>query len=571
LERSALERLDRIVTYVEQQGYVSVKELSNLCDVSEMTIRRDLQRLEEAKRIQRTYGGALPFNQRNSGHNSELDARSEGLLVDRVDVLINSSINPKYDKILLERIRKKGIPTIAESIQMADQTPLVAVDNYKAGYSLGFWAGTYISEKWKVKPQVLDLTYHFHNTQNRSRGFISGILEAEPSSEIILSINGQSDFDTAYQLTQDALTVHREINVIFSINDTMAAGAIKACQDMNIEPENILVLPFGLEGDSLKNMLHEGKYCKAGLAMFPEIVAPTCIDAAILKFNHHVLPSHYITPHAVLTTRTLEDYYQLTSHGWVIQWETIRNVFHYTFPLENKGMPLSLCYPNTIGFIVPFKKHEWYRTLIAEMQKRATFYHIKFEVLDAKKEMQDEMDFRRREIARLAAEQIKPSDVIIIDEGLMSKYLAEALLNKQDISVITNSLVAFEILKQNLAIVLILLGGIYRRSTQVLVGPTAENALRDLRADKLFIMVSGVALSFGLSHTNVSEVSIKQAMLRSAREIILLADHTFFEQESVIQIAPLSVIHQLVTDDAIPASLRLEIAKMGIQITLASV
>jgi DeoR/GlpR family transcriptional regulator of sugar metabolism len=85
----------------------------------------------------------------------------------------------------------------------------------------------------------------------------------------------------------------------------------------------------------------------------------------------------------------------------------------------------------------------------------------------------------------------------------------------------------------------------------------------------LFLAVSGVSIGFGLSHTNLAEVTIKQAMIRAAREVILLADHTKFEQESVMQIAPIQAVHKLITDNALPASIRLELAKLGIEVVLA--
>ncbi len=103
----------------------------------------------------------------------------------------------------------------------------------------------------------------------------------------------------------------------------------------------------------------------------------------------------------------------------------------------------------------------------------------------------------------------------------------------------------------------------------MLVGPTAEGALKELRADKLFLMVSGITLGFGLYHHTFSEVTIKQAMIRSAREVIVLADHTAFGAEVGIQIAPVKAADKLITDDALPASTRLDISKEGIQIILA--
>ncbi len=165
---------------------------------------------------------------------------------------------------------------------------------------------------------------------------------------------------------------------------------------------------------------------------------------------------------------------------------------------------------------------------------------------------------------------VEPGDVILIDGGPLANHLAEALLEKQGVTVITNAIPVFEILRANPEIIMMLTGGAYRFSSQMLVGPTAEGALRELRADKLFLTVTGISLDFGLSHTNISEVTIKQAMIRSAREVILLADHTFFGQDSVIQVAPPTVVHKLITDDALPASIRLDLTKLGIEIILAN-
>ena len=127
----------------------------------------------------------------------------------------------------------------------------------------------------------------------------------------------------------------------------------------------------------------------------------------------------------------------------------------------------------------------------------------------------------------------------------------------------------FDVLRNNPKISLISTGGLFRHSSETLIGPTAEAVLRDLRADKLFLAITGISLDFGLSHTNLAEVSMKQTMVRAAREVFLLADYTKFGQESVVQVAPVDVIDKLVTDNALPASVRLDLTKTGIEIILA--
>jgi DeoR/GlpR family transcriptional regulator of sugar metabolism len=566
-------RFERIVSLVDEKGFLSVNELSRLCDVSEMTIRRDLQELDAQKRIRRTYGGAVSYHAASPAMEEDaadgLVQEVEVLLVDQVDVLIATSVNPYYDGLLIDRASKKKIPIIAESIEMPNQLTSVAVDNYQAGVDLGHWVGQHLAEQGLEKVYLLDLTFHQPNTQNRSRGFIDGLKET-CQSEVVLSINAQSRYAMAYQLAYDALTVYPHINLIFAINDTTAKGAIKACRDLNIDPDHMNVITFGLEGDTFKNeLLKDDTYCKVGLAMFPEIVSFTCVEAAIAAFNHKPLPEKYVTPHVVLTAKTLTDYYSRTADGWELNWEYARKHLNIPIKPEQDTPHSTASLPGQIGFLIPFTEHEWYKNLTRQVKAYAGQYGIGVQVIDAEQNVRDEVEIRRRQIANKAATLVQPGDVVLVDGGPIAAYLAEELKQKRDITVITDSVVVFDTLNHTPGITLISTGGTLRHSSQMLVGPTAEGALQELRADKLFLMVSGITLDFGLSHHTISEISMKQAMIRSAREVILLADHTSFGEEAGIQVAPLTVIHRLVTDDALPPSIRLNISETGVQIMLA--
>lgn len=53
------ERYEKIVRLVNERGSIRVSELSELCEVTEETIRRDLDRLESAGRLRRSHGGAV--------------------------------------------------------------------------------------------------------------------------------------------------------------------------------------------------------------------------------------------------------------------------------------------------------------------------------------------------------------------------------------------------------------------------------------------------------------------------------------------------------------------------------
>lgn len=571
------ERLEQIVHIVTEQGFASVKELSRAFAVSEVTIRRDLQQLQKTHRIRRIHGGATPMPvDEDSRPVATRSLPSKfgpvGYVVfDRVDVLIATSVDPYADRVLLDRMEQRQIPVVTESIGMRGMKTLVAVDNYAASRDLGAWAGRYAQQHFDGQAMVLDLTYQLQNTQERSRGFMDGLRDILPAAQTALSINVQSAAETARQLTKDALMVHPSINVIFAINDASAFGAVQACRDMGLDLDDLLILPFGLEGDTMKDVLAAGEFCKAGVAMFPEIVGPVCVEAAIRAYLEEPLPGQLVTPYAVLTTETLLEYYNLGKSGWQINWDMVSKHLQVPLPIKSSAAETALVYPARIGFVVPFMEHEWYKNLILSMEQHVTNLPIELEVVDVDQNLKDEVAVRRKAIAEKAAELVRPHEVLLLGGGQISIMLAEELATKGQVTVITNSIPVFDILRSQPNVTLVSTGGMLRYPDQTLVGPLSEGTLRELRADKLFLEVAGVTMDFGLSDSNLAEVTMMQGMIRAARQVVLLADHTKFGQESVVQLAPTTAVDVVITDNALPASARIDLTKLGIEVIVAKI
>ncbi|HUV16403.1 MAG TPA: DeoR family transcriptional regulator [Pelolinea sp.] len=564
-------RQENITTLVNDRQFLTVSELSAICNVSEMTIRRDLENLAARGKIKRTHGGAaLPSPEMSDGDtgNPPLAQSEDMLLLETMDVIIASSVDPYFDSLLVNRTMKKGIPIIAESIEIPNQRTIVAVDNYQAAFDLGIWAQEYLEKNGVKEVNLLDLTFHQPNTQDRSRGFVDGVKSSGLACENVLSINAESRYASAYQIAQDALTVNPQINLIFAINDITALGAMNACRDLGIDPSQMTILTFGLEGETLINeIMKPASYCKAGLAMFPEIIGRVCIREAVTAYNHQPQQKYNITPHAVLSSENLAEYYTKTGAGWKLNWDGAHRNLNLPADIKQDHIASENC-PRKIGLIVPFPEHEWYMNLTGLLKEHAEHNGVDLQVIDADQCVRDEIILRRHQIARKAASLVNPGDVLIIDSGPASHYLAEEIKKKKDLTVITNSVDAFDTLNRTPGIILISTGGALRSSTQSLVGPTAELALKELRADKLFLMVSGITQDFGLSHHTISEVTIKQAMIKSAREVIVVADHSAFMADVGIQVAPLDVVDQLITDDALPPSTRLDLSKTGIRVEI---
>ena len=69
----AVERQKRITELLRQNGVVSVSKLSVELEVTEETVRRDLEKLEKQEVLLRTHGGAVPLD--DSNHELSLEKR----------------------------------------------------------------------------------------------------------------------------------------------------------------------------------------------------------------------------------------------------------------------------------------------------------------------------------------------------------------------------------------------------------------------------------------------------------------------------------------------------------------
>jgi DeoR family transcriptional regulator of aga operon len=171
----------------------------------------------------------------------------------------------------------------------------------------------------------------------------------------------------------------------------------------------------------------------------------------------------------------------------------------------------------------------------------------------------------KERIAKRAEEMIYPGDVIILDSGSTTTRLARRLKDKRDITVITNAInIASELAAAKVE--LILTGGILREKSFSLVGPLAEDALRTVTSDKLFLGVDGIDFDIGLTTPNIHEAKVNQLMINSAREVILLADHSKFGRRSLGVIADIRAVSTLITDNKISEKDYTKLKQLGITV-----
>lgn len=171
----------------------------------------------------------------------------------------------------------------------------------------------------------------------------------------------------------------------------------------------------------------------------------------------------------------------------------------------------------------------------------------------------------RRAIARAAAELVEPGMAVGISGGAVGLALAHELVRVPELTVVTNSLPVSDLFTPAersdapYTQTVVLTGGV-RTPSQSLVGPVAVRALEQLHCDLVFLDAHGLDVQAGLTTMNLLEAETYRALMATAREVVVLADHTRWGVVGLTTFADLSDIDRLITDDALDAEAREQLA-----------
>ena len=170
-------------------------------------------------------------------------------------------------------------------------------------------------------------------------------------------------------------------------------------------------------------------------------------------------------------------------------------------------------------------------------------------------------------IAAAAARMVSEGQVVILDSGTTTTAIARALRNFQKLTIITNAVnIAAELAGSSVEV--LLTGGTVRKNSFSLVGPLAEESLRRLHADILFLGVDGFDVNYGLSTPNLLEAKVNRVMVDVAQRTVAACDSSKFGRRSLSLIVPPSALQDVITDRGIPKTDLRALKKAGIEVTL---
>jgi len=178
----------------------------------------------------------------------------------------------------------------------------------------------------------------------------------------------------------------------------------------------------------------------------------------------------------------------------------------------------------------------------------------------------------KERIGKVAAEMIKPQDIVLLDSGTTTlqviRQIPSALRSSNPISLVTNSQpIAQEVLNwpsPNLTI----LGGLYLPDYQATVGPQTVGQLQELMADKVFLGTDGLTLGSGATTANIFMAEVDRMMVERSRQVILVTDSSKIGRVGFVPVKPINAFHTLITDTNAPPEIVEAIRAMGVEVIL---
>jgi DeoR/GlpR family transcriptional regulator of sugar metabolism len=175
-------------------------------------------------------------------------------------------------------------------------------------------------------------------------------------------------------------------------------------------------------------------------------------------------------------------------------------------------------------------------------------------------------------IAQAAARLVQPGASIALSAGTTTYSVARELVDIEHLTVVTNSPPVADLLHEHQAPgrTVVLTGGT-RTPSNALVGPVAVKALADLHVDTLLLGVHGIDEHAGLTTPNLVEAETNQALVASARRVVVVADHSKWNVVGLASIAALDRVDVLVTDSGLPQKVRRQLTGLVGELVVAEV
>ena len=200
-------------------------------------------------------------------YNADSDAYEQLVLleesiIENARAYIICSLDSTVLQETLEEIALRNIPlvSISDSWENYQGTKLGSPQaNTQIGLAIGQHAGRVIQEELGGQAKVLVLDFpDLDFIIERADAMVDGLLEEAPQAEIVGNYLGAT-VEFAQTSIEEVLAEELAFDVILSINDAGSIGAVRALEDAEIDPGDVLIFSVDAEQQA-RNYVRDGHY-----------------------------------------------------------------------------------------------------------------------------------------------------------------------------------------------------------------------------------------------------------------------------------------------------------------------
>lgn len=184
------------------------------------------------------------------------------------------------------------------------------------------------------------------------------------------------------------------------------------------------------------------------------------------------------------------------------------------------------------------------------------------------------MGRNRREkqaIARSAIDLLDGVQTLSLDGSTTCLELAKLIARRvRGVTAVTNSALTSLELGRSRNNSVICLGGELDPDSCCFVGAVAEEAAERYYVDMAFISTMGFLPSEGTFESAVANFRVKQILVRHAKTVVLLVDHSKFGQRALAKVLGIKEIHCVMTDKGTPENYIRQLSEAGIEVRQAA-
>lgn len=181
---------------------------------------------------------------------------------------------------------------------------------------------------------------------------------------------------------------------------------------------------------------------------------------------------------------------------------------------------------------------------------------------------QEQMRGEKERIGKFCANLVNEGDAVCLDTGSTTRYVADAIADKQNVIVLTNSLPVIESLRSAHNIKLIVTPGVFREKSLGFLGEMTCTFVNGFLYDTLFLACEGISAEGGVSVPDINDGQTKRAFVKQAKKVVVVADYTKIGKAFFMTVATWKQIDVLVTNLEADADMIKKIREQGVEVFL---